>query len=76
MYWLTARYCLYSANRRGRVYRDEIDHPPWTLAPATYTERTNTMGEPFDFAFRGEPHRLFAKPVDVRARIVTKCVNE
>jgi len=74
--WLTARYCLYSANRKGRIFRGEIDHPPWSLARATCTERTNTMGEPFGFAFRGDPHLLFAKPVDVRAWLVRQCTHE
>ncbi len=69
-HWLTARYCLYSANRSGRILRGEIDHPPWTLAPATYTERTNTMGKQIGVEFTGEPHVLFAKPVNVRAWIV------
>lgn len=72
-YWLTARYCLYSANRSGRIFRGEIDHPPWSLAPATYTERTNTMGKPFGFEFQGEPHLLYAKSVDVRARLAITC---
>ncbi len=74
-HWLTARYCLYSANRRGRIFRGEIDHPPWSLATAQYTERTNTMGNGFDidFRFEGEPHLLSAKPVDVRAWVVSRC---
>ncbi len=72
-HWLTARYCLYSANRKGRLFRGEIDHPPWSLAAADYTERVNTMGEPLGFVFTGEPHLLIAKPVDVRAWIVTQC---
>jgi len=75
-HWLTARYCLYSANRRGRIYRGEIDHPPWSLAPATYIERTNTMGDGFGFRLEGEPHLLIAKPVDVRAWIVQECGRE
>ena len=33
-HWLTARYCLYSTNRKGRLCRGEIDHDPWTLSPA------------------------------------------
>ena len=72
-HWLTARYCLYSANRRGRIFRGEIDHPPWSLAPANYTERTNTMGDGFGFRFEHEPHLLLAKPVDVRAWVVSRC---
>ncbi len=49
-HWLTARYCLYSADRRGRLYRGEIDHPPWTLAAARceiikirWGKRTNSI---------------------------------
>jgi hypothetical protein len=73
-HWLTARYCLYSANRQGQVYRGEIDHPPWQLAPAAYNERANTMGDGLGFHFEGEPHLLMAKPVEVRAWLVSKCV--
>jgi len=72
-HWLTARYCLYSVDRRGRVYRGEIAHPPWTLATATYTERTNTMGEPFGFRFDGPPHLLYAEPLVVRAWRIRRC---
>lgn len=72
-HWLTARYCLYSANRRGRIFRGEIDHPPWLLAPAMYDERSNTMGNGFGFRFEGEPHVLVAKSIDVRAWLVKRC---
>lgn len=75
-HWLTARYCLYSANRRGQIFRGEIDHPPWTLAPAAYEERTNTMGSPFGFGFAGEAHLLFAKPVDVKAWLTSRCETQ
>src|SRR5579859_7418678 len=33
-HWLTARYCLYAANRRGDVWRGDIHHVPWPLQPA------------------------------------------
>lgn len=72
-HWLTARYCLYSANRRGRLFRGEIDHPPWTLSAAQYDERINTMGTPLGFDFAGPPHLLFAQPVDVKAWMVHRC---
>ena len=42
-YWLTARYCLYTANRRGEILRGEIDHPPWPLQNAQCQIRLNTM---------------------------------
>lgn len=31
--WLTERYCLYGADRRGRIYRGEVHHRRWPLRP-------------------------------------------
>jgi uncharacterized protein YqjF (DUF2071 family) len=42
-HWLVERYCLYTLDRRGRVMRAEIHHPPWPLQPATATFEANTM---------------------------------
>ncbi|MEM6473999.1 MAG: DUF2071 domain-containing protein, partial [Planctomycetota bacterium] len=75
-HWLTARYCLYSVNRRGRVYRGEIDHPPWQLSKADYHPRANTMGKPLGFDFDEAPHVLYAQPVAVKAWIVSRCDHE
>lgn len=72
-HWLTARYCLYSVNRRGKLFRGEIDHPPWQLAPAAYRQQANTMGESHGFELKGYPHLLCAKPIQVRAWVVEKC---
>ncbi len=72
-HWLTSRYCLYSANRRDQVYRGEIDHAPWKLAPATYDERLNTMGAGFGFRLEGRPHLLMAEPIDVQAWLISRC---
>src|SRR5262249_31744936 len=33
-HFLTERYCLYAADRRGRLYRADIHHEPWLLQPA------------------------------------------
>lgn len=73
-HWLTARYCLYSADRQGRLYRGEIDHVPWDLSRATWTINKNTMGSPWHFDFVGEPHLLFARSIGVRAWMATRCV--
>lgn len=72
-HWLTARYCLYSVDRKGRLYRGEIDHAPWTLSPAVYTERQNTMCEPLGITLAAAPHLLFAQPITVRAWMATRC---
>lgn len=44
-YFLTARYCLYTADRHGRIFRAEIDHPPWPLQPAEAEVKCNAMTE-------------------------------
>lgn len=72
-YWLTARYCLYSANRGGQIFRGEIDHRPWSLAPAKYLQHANTMGDSLEFRFDDEPHLLIAKPLEVRAWMIRRC---
>ncbi|MBI3466904.1 MAG: DUF2071 domain-containing protein, partial [Planctomycetes bacterium] len=41
--WLTSRWCLYSANGRGTVFRGEIDHEPWPLQKAEADIGENTM---------------------------------
>ncbi len=40
---LTERYCLYSADRSGRIFRGEIHHPPWPLQPAQAEIRRCTV---------------------------------
>jgi uncharacterized protein YqjF (DUF2071 family) len=44
-YFLTERYCLYHVSRRGRPYRLEIHHPPWSLQAASASVARNTMAE-------------------------------
>jgi uncharacterized protein YqjF (DUF2071 family) len=41
--WATERYCLYCADRRGRVYRGEVHHPRWPLERAAVEIRANRM---------------------------------
>ena len=43
VYWLTERYCLYAVDSRQRLYRGEIDHPPWPLQMAEAQFTTETM---------------------------------
>jgi uncharacterized protein YqjF (DUF2071 family) len=44
-YFLTERYCLYTASRRGHVFRAEIHHPRWPLQPAEAEVQRNTMAD-------------------------------
>lgn len=41
--FLTARYCLYSADKQGKIFRGEIDHEPWHLQEAQAIIHENTM---------------------------------
>jgi hypothetical protein len=65
--WLTARWCLYAADRRGRVYRGDIAHDPWSLQPAEAKIEVNTMTAPLGIELRGEPHLIYARRADTVA---------
>ncbi len=41
--WLTERYCLYAANRRGHIWRGNIHHGIWPLQPAEIELEQNTL---------------------------------
>src|SRR3954469_16227562 len=45
-HFLTERYCLFTVDRRGRVRRADIHHPPWPLQPARAELAENTMTAP------------------------------
>jgi uncharacterized protein YqjF (DUF2071 family) len=63
--FLAERYCLYTVDGRGRLYRAEIHHPPWPLQPAEATIELNTMA-PADLALSDEgPLLHFARVQDV-----------
>ena len=42
-YFLAERYCLYHVDHRGRPYRLDIHHPPWSLQPARAEIARNSM---------------------------------
>jgi uncharacterized protein YqjF (DUF2071 family) len=67
-WWLTARYCFYAADTRGRMYRCEINHPPWPLQAAEAHVRSNTMTSSLGFRLPDTPPLLhFSKLLDVVA---------
>ena len=67
-YFLTERYCLYHRDRRGRPYRLEIHHPPWSLHRAGAAITTNTMAAASQLTIDGPPPLLhFARRQDVVA---------
>jgi uncharacterized protein len=72
-HWLTERYCLYSADRAGRVYRGEIRHVPWSLQPASVDLLENTMAHPLGLDLKPEPDLVhFAARLEVTAWWLTR----
>ena len=61
-YFLTERYCLYTADG-GRLYRADIHHPPWRLQLCEAALDLNTMA-PIGLP-RDDPHALFSARQDV-----------
>jgi uncharacterized protein YqjF (DUF2071 family) len=67
-YWLTERYCLYTADSRGRVWRGDIHHARWPLQPAEADIACNTMAEPLRLRLpQRQPLLHFAPRLDVVA---------
>ncbi len=65
-HWLSERYCLYSADAKGRLWRGEVQHEPWPLQPAKAVIHRNTLGDLPGVALDGEPDSvLFARRIDV-----------
>ena len=65
-YWLTERYCLYSQDNKGNLYRAEVHHVPWPLQKTEADIRVNQMLSPFGIELGPQPaHLHFAKRVDV-----------
>ena len=62
--WLAERYCLYTLDRRRRVYRAEIHHPPWPLQKAWAEFGENTMTAPLGLKLEGEPLLHFSTRQD------------
>ncbi len=66
--WLTARYALYTTDRRGRVYRGDITHAPWSLTSAEADIRANTLAASHGFTLPDVPPLLhFSRRIDTLA---------
>jgi uncharacterized protein YqjF (DUF2071 family) len=61
--FLVERYCLYTTDSRGQLYRGEIHHQPWGLQKAEADILTNTVA-PFKLPDT-EPLLHFTEGVDV-----------
>ena len=67
-HWLTERYCLYAANRRGQIWRGEVQHPPWPLQPAELELEQNQMAAQLRLMLPPSPALLhFSRRLDVVA---------
>jgi len=66
-YFLTERYCLYTANRNDRIISCDIHHPEWSLQSAEASFQENTMSSAAGISLADEqPHLLhFARRQDV-----------
>ena len=66
--FLTERYCLYAATRRGRLTRLEVAHRPWPLQLAEAEVECCTMTQPLGIELAAAPdHVRYARRLDVVA---------
>jgi hypothetical protein len=69
--WLTERYCLYSADKNGRIWRSDIHHIPWSLQTAEVDIDVNTMTHPLGFDLPDTPPLAhYAHYLDVVAWLI------
>lgn len=67
-HWLTERYCLYAADRLGRIYRGDIAHQPWPLQQAAADITYNSMADAAGILLPDEQPLLhYAERLDVKA---------
>jgi len=68
VHWLTARYCLYTTDSQGQLFRGEINHQPWQLRDAQSIVHTNTMTDSLGLELGDQKPLLhFAKETKVVA---------
>jgi uncharacterized protein YqjF (DUF2071 family) len=64
-YWLCERYCMYTTDKRGRILRADIHHPPWPLRPAFLDLQRNTMARHIGIELTGQPLLHLAQRQDL-----------
>ena len=64
-HFLTERYCLYTLDEEGRIYRGEIHHRPWQLQSATADIELNEMTAQIGVELEGTPLLHYAERQDV-----------
>lgn len=64
--FLVERYCLYTADKRGRIHRGNIHHLPWPLQQARADIQVNNVAQSHGIRLPEETPLLhFAKQLDV-----------
>jgi uncharacterized protein YqjF (DUF2071 family) len=72
-HWLTERYCLYAADRRGHLYRGDIHHTHWPLQSAEAEITTNTMAAAHGITLPDTPPLLhFARRLDMQCWFIRR----
>ncbi len=75
-HWLIERYCLYSVDGRGRIYRGEIHHAPWPIQPAEAEFERNWVAQAHRvFLPDVDPLLHFARRLDVLAWKIVECAS-
>jgi uncharacterized protein YqjF (DUF2071 family) len=65
-HWLTERYCLYTTNRNGSLFRGDIHHRPWPLVNAEVDIQLNTMASPLGLSLKSVPDACaFSREIEV-----------
>jgi uncharacterized protein YqjF (DUF2071 family) len=76
-HWLTERYCLYTMDRTGALYRAEIHHAGWPLQAGEADLNSNTMAQAAGIELPSvAPLVHFARRLDVVAWMPDRIFSE
>ena len=71
--WLTERYCLFTVNKQGDIYRGDVIHDSWSLYKVESLNYKNNFTSEFGFSRLRDPTLVsFAKEIDVKFRPFVK----
>lgn len=65
-HWLSERYCLYTVDSGGAIWRTDVHHLPWPLREVEVAIETNTMGASHGIELpQGRALAMYSPGVDV-----------
>ncbi len=68
-HWICERYCLFTINKKNRIYRGDVIHPPWQLQKVNNLLYQNNFSQEFGFhSLNSYESCYYSRELDVKFR--------